>query len=132
MRRLKKMTGLFCLKGSKQDLHLQNSMFLTMEDSFQLEHRATLRAMSEFGAILVYFYLCDRTNLLGESTKKYNRDLFLFLYALLIIVSTMTSLRKHADKSAFSATTMQYLSWHQTEEWKGWMQAYVHCFTCNL
>ncbi|KAK8646090.1 hypothetical protein V6N13_119891 [Hibiscus sabdariffa] len=99
--------------------------FLTMEDSFLLEHRATLRAMSEFGAILVYFYICDRTNLLGESTKKYNRDLFLFLYALLIIVSAMTSLRKHIDKSAFSGKTMQYLSRHQTEEWKGWMQASV-------
>ncbi|GMI82256.1 REDUCED WALL ACETYLATION 3 [Hibiscus trionum] len=96
--------------------------FLTMEDSFLLEHRATLRAMSEFGAILVYFYISDRTNLLGESTKKYNRDLFLFLYALLIIVSAMTSLRKHTDKSAFSGKSMQYLSRHQTEEWKGWMQ----------
>ncbi|XP_012445470.1 protein REDUCED WALL ACETYLATION 3 isoform X2 [Gossypium raimondii] len=96
--------------------------FLTMEDSFLLEHRTTLRAMAEFGAILVYFYICDRTDLLGESTKKYNRDLFLFLYALLIIVSAMTSLTKHNDKSAFSGKTMQYLSRHQTEEWKGWMQ----------
>ncbi|KAF5944782.1 hypothetical protein HYC85_018859 [Camellia sinensis] len=43
--------------------------FLAMEDSFLLENRATLRAMSEFGAILVYFYICDRTDLLGESTK---------------------------------------------------------------
>ncbi|MBA0595079.1 hypothetical protein Gorai_011957, partial [Gossypium raimondii] len=99
--------------------------FLTMEDSFLLEHRTTLRAMAEFGAILVYFYICDRTDLLGESTKKYNRDLFLFLYALLIIVSAMTSLTKHNDKSAFSGKTMQYLSRHQTEEWKGWMQASV-------
>ncbi|KAE8655320.1 CAS1 domain-containing protein 1-like isoform X2 [Hibiscus syriacus] len=97
--------------------------FLTMDDSFLLEHRATLRAMSEFGAILVYFYICDRTNLLGESTKKYNRDLFLFLYALLILVSAMTSLKKHTDKSAFSGKTMQYLNRHQTEEWKGMMQA---------
>ncbi|PPD84084.1 hypothetical protein GOBAR_DD19002 [Gossypium barbadense] len=106
--------------------------FLTMEDSFLLEHRTTLRAMAEFGAILVYFYICDRTDLLGESTKKYNRDLFLFLYALLIIVSAMTSLTKHSDKSAFSGKTMQYLSRHQTEEWKGWMQASVNCLTCNL
>jgi hypothetical protein len=43
--------------------------FLSMEDSFLLEHRATLRAMSEFGAILIYFYICDRTELLGDSTK---------------------------------------------------------------
>ncbi|KAK8675646.1 hypothetical protein V6N13_033711 [Hibiscus sabdariffa] len=96
--------------------------FFTMEDSFLLENRAILRVMAEFGAILVYFYICDRTNLLGESTKKYNRDLFLFLYALLIIVSAITSLTKHNDKSAFSGKAMQYLSRHQTEEWKGWMQ----------
>ncbi|KAL7211491.1 hypothetical protein ACSBR2_014372 [Camellia fascicularis] len=96
--------------------------FLAMEDSFLLENRATLRAMSEFGAILVYFYICDRTDLLGESTKNYNRDLFLFLYALLVIVSAMTSLKKHNDKSTFSGKSLLYLNRHQTEEWKGWMQ----------
>ncbi|XAR72435.1 N-acetylneuraminate 7-O(or 9-O)-acetyltransferase [Bertholletia excelsa] len=96
--------------------------FLTMEDSFLLENRLTLRAMSELGAILAYFYICDRTNLLGESTKQYNRDLFLFLYILLVIVSAMTSLKKHHDKSAFSGKSLLYLNRHQTEEWKGWMQ----------
>ncbi|XP_062096822.1 protein REDUCED WALL ACETYLATION 3 [Humulus lupulus] len=96
--------------------------FLTLEDSFLLENRATLRAMSEFGAILFYFYICDRTSILGESTKNYNRDLFLFLYLLLIIVSAMTSLKKHADRSAFSGKSILYLNRHQTEEWKGWMQ----------
>ncbi|PON74037.1 Cas1p 10 TM acyl transferase domain containing protein [Trema orientale] len=96
--------------------------FWTMEDSFLLENRATLRAMSEFGAILFYFYICDRTSLLGESTKNYNRDLFLFLYLLLIIVSAMTSLKKHTDRSAFSGKSILYLNRHQTEEWKGWMQ----------
>ncbi|KAL8235913.1 hypothetical protein R6Q59_016994 [Mikania micrantha] len=96
--------------------------FVTMEDSFLLENRATLRAMSEFGGILFYFYICDRTSLIVESTKSYNRDLFLFLYALLIIVSAMTSLKKHSDKSAFSGKSLLYLNRHQTEEWKGWMQ----------
>ncbi|KAK6917224.1 Cas1p 10 TM acyl transferase domain [Dillenia turbinata] len=90
--------------------------FLTMDDTFLLENRATLRAMSEFGAILIYFYICDRTNLLADSTKVYNRDLFLFLYALLIIVSAMTSLKKHNDKSAFSGKSILYLNRHQTEE----------------
>ncbi|CAN7026982.1 unnamed protein product [Brassica rapa subsp. trilocularis] len=99
--------------------------FLSMEDSFLLEHRATLRAMSEFGAILIYFYICDRTELLGDSTKNYNRDLFIFLYALLIIVSAMTSLRKHNDKSPISGKSILYLNRHQTEEWKGWMQASI-------
>ncbi|KAF2282828.1 hypothetical protein GH714_043119 [Hevea brasiliensis] len=96
--------------------------FMTMDDSFLLENRATLRAMSEFGMIMIYFYICDRTNLLGDSTKKYDRDLFLFLYSLLIIVSGMTSLKRHNDKSAFSGKSILYLNRHQTEEWKGWMQ----------
>ncbi|XP_059664875.1 protein REDUCED WALL ACETYLATION 1 isoform X2 [Cornus florida] len=96
--------------------------FLIMDDSFLLENRATLRAMSEFGAILVYFYICDRTDLLADSTKKYNRDLFLFLYILLVIVSALTSLKKHHDKSTFSGKSILYLNRHQTEEWKGWMQ----------
>ncbi|KAI7756904.1 hypothetical protein M8C21_024708, partial [Ambrosia artemisiifolia] len=72
--------------------------FVTMEESFLIENRATLRAMSEFGGILFYFYICDRTSIIPESTKNYNRDLFMFLYALLIIVSAMTSLKKHSDK----------------------------------
>ncbi|WCJ27347.1 O-acetyltransferase family protein [Euphorbia peplus] len=96
--------------------------FMTMDDAFLLENRATLRAMSEFGAILIYFYISDRTNLLAYSTKNYNRDLFVFLYILLIIVSAMTSLKKHNDKSAFSGKSILYLNRHQTEEWKGWMQ----------
>ncbi|KAK2642749.1 hypothetical protein Ddye_024512 [Dipteronia dyeriana] len=96
--------------------------FLTMDDSFLLENRETLRAMAEFGLLMFYLYICDRTNILGDSTKVYNRDLFLFLYLLLIIVSAMTSLKKHSDKSVFSGKATLYLNRHQTEEWKGWMQ----------
>ncbi|CAA3001787.1 Hypothetical predicted protein [Olea europaea subsp. europaea] len=96
--------------------------FVTMDDSFLLENRQILRAMSEFGGLLFYFYICDRTNLFPDSTKSYNRDLFLFLYILLIITSAMTSLKKHNDKSALSGKSILYLNRHQTEEWKGWMQ----------
>ncbi|KAL3617197.1 Protein REDUCED WALL ACETYLATION 2 [Castilleja foliolosa] len=96
--------------------------FLTLDESFLLENRLTLRAISEFGALLIYFYICDRTNLLGESKKSYNRDLFLFLYFLLIIVSAITSFTIHNDKSPLSGKSIMYLNRHQTEEWKGWMQ----------
>ncbi|KAL9249671.1 REDUCED WALL ACETYLATION 3-like protein [Drosera capensis] len=96
--------------------------FVSMDESFLLENQATLRAMVEFGMILMYFYLCDRTKLFAESTKNYNRDLFLFLYFLLIIVSAMTSFKKHQEKSAFTGKSILYLNRHQTEEWKGWMQ----------
>ncbi|XP_047947786.1 protein REDUCED WALL ACETYLATION 3-like [Salvia hispanica] len=96
--------------------------FLTMDDAFLLENRLLLRAMAEFGGILFYFYICDRTDIFSDSTKNYNRDLFIFLYILLIITSAMTSLKKHHDKSAFSGKAILYLNRHQTEEWKGWMQ----------
>lgn len=96
--------------------------FLTLDESFLLENRLTLRAISEFGALLIYYYICDRTNLLGESKKSYNRDLFWFLYSLLIIVSAVTSFKIHTDKSPLSGKSIMYLNRHQTEEWKGWMQ----------
>lgn len=96
--------------------------FFMLDQSFLLENRLILRAISEFGVLLFYFYLCDRTNLFGKSTKSYNRDLFLFLYFLLIIVSATTSFKTHNDKSSFSGKSILYLNRHQTEEWKGWMQ----------
>ncbi|XP_020230215.1 protein REDUCED WALL ACETYLATION 2 [Cajanus cajan] len=96
--------------------------FLLMDEYFLVENRLTLRAMSEFGLILAYFYLCDRTDFFASSKKSYNRDLFLFLYFLLIIVSAMTSFKIHHDKSPLSGKSILYLNRHQTEEWKGWMQ----------
>ncbi|KAJ9565553.1 hypothetical protein OSB04_001519 [Centaurea solstitialis] len=119
------LTKLASMKQPATSIKANLIRFVTMEDCFLLENRATLRAMSEFGGILFYFYISDRTSLIAESTKSYNRDLFLFLYALLIIVSAMTSVKKHSDKSAFSGKSILYLNRHQTEEWKGWMQARV-------
>ena len=57
--------------------------------------------------------------------QNYSRDLFLFLYFLLIIVAAMTSFKVHQDKSAFTGKSILYLNRHQTEEWKGWMQVLI-------
>ncbi|EPS60340.1 hypothetical protein M569_14460, partial [Genlisea aurea] len=109
-------------KFSSPSIRTNLYRFLTMDDSFLLENRLILRAMAEFGSILIFFYICDRTSLFGYSTKSYSRDLFIFLYILLIITSAMTSLKKHQEKSSFSGKSILYLNRHQTEEWKGWMQ----------
>ncbi|XP_077240433.1 protein REDUCED WALL ACETYLATION 2-like [Tasmannia lanceolata] len=115
------------LKPASPRVHIssvtsQLTRFLLMDEPFLLENRLILRAMSEFGLFLAYYYICDRTNLFGESKKSYNRDLFLFLYFLLIIISAITSFKLHHDKSSFSGKSILYLNRHQTEEWKGWMQ----------
>ncbi|XP_047334883.1 protein REDUCED WALL ACETYLATION 2 [Impatiens glandulifera] len=96
--------------------------FFLLDEPFLLENRLTLRAMSEFIGLMMYFYLCDRTNAFGETRKSYNRDIFLFLYFLLIIVSAITSFKTHHDKSPITGKSILYLNRHQTEEWKGWMQ----------
>ncbi|XP_040991004.1 protein REDUCED WALL ACETYLATION 2-like isoform X1 [Juglans microcarpa x Juglans regia] len=96
--------------------------FFLMDEPFLIENRLILRAISEFGLLMMYFYLCDRTDFFDSATKSYNRDLFIFLYFLLIIVSAITSFKIHHDKSPFSGKSILYLNRHQTEEWKGWMQ----------
>merc|ERR1711988_1894009 len=71
--------------------------------------------MVEFGAHLVYFFVCDRTTLLfAHGKKSYSRDLFWFLYGILVIYSFAHSLGKNKASAL--------LNREQTEEWKGWMQ----------
>eukprot|EP00756_Hemistasia_phaeocysticola_P051493 Hpha_TRINITY_DN26670_c0_g1::TRINITY_DN26670_c0_g1_i1::g.86012::m.86012 len=88
---------------------------LKLDTEEVLKCRLTLRAMSEFGLHLAYFFLCDRTTFFFEPSKKsYSRDLFWFIYLLLIVHTVVTSFGKNASDA--------YLNREQTEEWKGWMQ----------
>ncbi|KAG6667940.1 hypothetical protein CIPAW_01G135100 [Carya illinoinensis] len=93
-----------------------------MDGSFLIENRLTLRAISEFGLLMGYFYFCDRTDFFDSATKSYSRDLFLFLYFLLIIAWGISSFKIHHERSPFTGKSILYLNRHQTEEWKGWMQ----------
>lgn len=92
--------------GALQCLQLNTDALVQSKD--------TLQAMVEFGSILLWFFICDRTNFFRQSDKEYSRDLFLFIFVVLIIVCFGTSVQK--------VRTPLLLNRPQTEEWKGWMQ----------
>jgi len=72
--------------------------------------------MAEFGLLMCWYYLCDRTAVLGEGDKFYNRDQFMFLFVILTAVAVGCSLQ------VVKPPQPALLGRQQTEEWKGWMQ----------
>ncbi|XP_066911906.1 uncharacterized protein [Clytia hemisphaerica] len=69
--------------------------------------------MMLFGAFMFYFWLCDGLRIWPKVEKHYSRDMFVFLFFLLVFVAFVLTIRKTKD---------QLLVRDQTEEWKGWMQ----------
>jgi hypothetical protein len=102
-----------------------------------------LHHTSVLGLILFYAYLCEYHPPFPHSTKSYDRDYFLFLMAVLFILSFFTwkrhtpaiekelskreqpeeasSHRQHRDVALVNDKT-EVFNRDQTEEWKGWMQ----------
>ena len=79
-----------------------------------LGSRATLRAWAEFGLIMGVFYFADRSGVVPDSGKTYDRDLFFFVFLALAAYGWYNTLSK--------SKTHAPLNREQTEEWKGWMQ----------
>ena len=78
------------------------------------EPRCSLRSV-EFGTILLWFYIADRSSLLFPTKKEYLRDRFAFVFLTLVVVAGWNSTNKNKVSNL--------LNRQQTEEWKGWMQA---------
>lgn len=78
------------------------------------KQRAVLKAMAEFGTLMCWYFLCDRTPAFASAEKSYTRDTFLFVY--LAITATAFG----ASITPIKAPAL--LNRPQTEEWKGWMQ----------
>ncbi|KXZ54075.1 hypothetical protein GPECTOR_5g181 [Gonium pectorale] len=87
---------------------------LQLKPSALLQHRHVLRSTVEFGLLMLWYFIADRTTIIGEGPKDYSRDLFLFLFVILTCVAAGSSLQ------AFKMPLL--LNRPQTEEWKGWMQ----------
>lgn len=86
---------------------------LMLDEEALLSCRDALRSAVEFGTILAWFYVADRTSLIAPGTKSYTRDTFLFIFLVLTIVAGSYTLKQHRGL---------LLHRTQTEEWKGWMQ----------
>ncbi|KAJ9524481.1 hypothetical protein QJQ45_019558 [Haematococcus lacustris] len=87
---------------------------LLLDSQVLRENRAVLRSMVEFGCLMTWYYVCDRTHLIPAEGKSYSRDTLMFLLLTLTVVAAATSLQ--------SAKQPAVLGRQQTEEWKGWMQ----------
>ncbi|MCJ1469028.1 hypothetical protein MMC07_007660 [Pseudocyphellaria aurata] len=86
------------------------------------------RAMLVMTLALFYSFYADRTHLFNKSQKQYSPREFKIL-CLLTITLGILSLRRcvsPVQKGLHSASNKEYdqpfLSRHQTDEWKGWMQ----------
>ncbi|KAF0894476.1 hypothetical protein E2562_039191 [Oryza meyeriana var. granulata] len=78
-------------------------VFKTMDKSFLLENHGILRAMAEFGIVLVYFYICDRTNIFPETKKVH------FLLALhLIFFKVVTNVKKRFGRAPRRSNNTKY------------------------
>ncbi|XP_046851246.1 protein REDUCED WALL ACETYLATION 4-like isoform X2 [Xenia sp. Carnegie-2017] len=75
-----------------------------------------LRQAFLFGWIMFYFWLCDFQHVWRKTDKQYSRDMFTFLFCLLVFVALVFTIKPTEDK---------ILNRDQTEEWKGWMQVCI-------
>ncbi|KAJ0959764.1 hypothetical protein J5N97_000542, partial [Dioscorea zingiberensis] len=73
------------------------------------------------GAILFYFYICDASQIYWGIPQRTTIGIFSSFYAFsCVIVSAMTSLRKHFRQiGILCRKSIFYLNRHQAEEWKG-------------
>ena len=90
---------------------------LTLDSRTLMANREYVRATAEFGTLMAWFFVADRTPMLPVGTKSYTRDTFFFVYLILVVYSFSTWRREWK--------TPVLLNRFQTEEWKGWMQVTV-------
>mmetsp|Transcript_12156 Transcript_12156/g.21783 ORF Transcript_12156/g.21783 Transcript_12156/m.21783 type:complete len:478 (-) Transcript_12156:646-2079(-) len=80
-----------------------------------ISQRQSLQDMAEFGSVIFLYFFVDRLDILLSTSKHYNRDVFYFIYSIIIIMGISSSLQTLPSSSIV-------LHRSQTEEWKGWMQ----------
>ena len=90
-----------------------------------ITHQVALKHACLIFAVLCYYFVCDYWHYFARAERIYNRDLFIFLLALLFIVNVVYTSRVLPETSTGSSggvSADKLLNRDQTEEWKGWMQ----------
>ncbi|KAF4918066.1 putative O-acetyltransferase CAS1 [Colletotrichum viniferum] len=86
----------------------------------------SLLAAATLVAIAVYCLLADRTHLLIKHDKHFDvPDFILPVIGLAILAGFSLRSRPPVLSSAKGLATTSFLSREQTDEWKGWMQAFI-------
>lgn len=67
--------------------------------------------------VLFYYFVCDYLHFFPRAERTYNRDLFIFLLVILVLVNVV-----YTSTSSTDMESAKLLNREQTEEWKGWMQ----------
>ena len=90
--------------NEKRDVHPNHA---TCDDA--------LFSVFSVGSIMLYYFFCDYLHYFAKAERTYNRDLFLFLCLLLVVVTVCFTSKEITGAG-------KLLNREQTEEWKGWMQ----------
>jgi len=89
------------------------------------------RAIMTLGMAICYCYYADRTQLFEKAQKQYETVNFVVLCSVCILLGLLsirrssTMMRDTAESKTFRIIDEAFLSRHQTEEWKGWMQCAI-------
>ncbi|WYZ40247.1 hypothetical protein EsH8_IV_000588 [Colletotrichum jinshuiense] len=106
-------------------------LFLSrQQDAFSAAHTShtmdTLLAVATLLVVSVYCLLADRTHILIKQDKHFDvPDFVPPLIGLVILAALSLRSRAPTTSSIKDITTTSFLSREQTDEWKGWMQAFI-------
>lgn len=85
----------------------------------------TLSALSVFGLVVCFCFYADRTQAFEKAQKQFKeRDLYRGCFAAAVV--GIVSIRRRIDSpKTMKSPEPGFLSRDQTDEWKGWMQAFI-------
>jgi hypothetical protein len=93
-----------------------------------------LRAMTVLGLVICLCFFADRTQLFEKSHKQFQATQFLITSlatALIGLVSMRRSAEPLQNHKSLSTPVTEILCRDQTNEWKGWMQAFILIYHYN-